>query len=126
MIVTAFVFAVGLYLVTISVFTCGQLWRRWFVVLGSIVPGSATVALASTSSSLWLPAFAPLGGFDSLEGVLALAALIVVSWFFAALVFTRDGVDVWLIQMRERMGLLFRSRTAGKEKSWLRRPRAST
>lgn len=117
MIVTAFIFAVGLYLVTISVFTCGQLWRRWFVMLGSIVPGSATVALASVSSSLWLPAFAPLGGLGSLEGVLVLVALIVMSWFFAVPVFTRDGVDVWLIQMRERMGLLFRSRAVGKERS---------
>lgn len=117
MIVTAFISAVGLYLVTVSVFTCGQLWRRWFVALGSIVPGSATVALASTSSSLWLPAFAPLGGLGSLEGVLVLAALAVASWFFAVLVFTRDGVDVWLIQMRERMGSLFRSRTVGKKES---------
>lgn len=117
MIVTGFIFAVGLYLVTISVFTCGQLWRRWFVMLGSIVPGSATVALASTSSSLWLPAFAPLGGLGSLEGVLVLAALIVMSWLFAVLVFTRDGVDVWLTQTRERVETLFRSRTVGKEKS---------
>ena len=106
----ALVLAVVLYLVAVSVFTYGLLWRRWLIMLGSVVPGGAAVFLLSMTSGLWLPILDPLGGLTSLESLSVLAAVVGMSWLAAVLMFTREGVDEWLIRATERMKSAFRSR----------------
>lgn len=98
--------AVTLYVVTISVFTYGLLWRQWLLVAGSVIPGAATVVLAIMSSALWLPAFSGIGGINSNGSIAAVVCLLMMSWLAAVVVLTRDGVDGLMMGLLDRVQAL--------------------
>lgn len=102
LVLVAFILAVALYVVTVSVFTCGLLWRLWLVMAGSVVLGGVTLLLASASSGLWLRVFDGIGGIGSIEGLSVVAVVLMVSWFVSLQVFTREGADDLLMRLTDK------------------------